>query len=47
MRPEERIDREKHCPFLLRVFFSTGAHNRQDSCRAMLLTEAFITGPGN
>ncbi|KAG1684752.1 hypothetical protein DVH05_010578 [Phytophthora capsici] len=30
--PEERvIDREKHCPFLLRVFFSRGAHNRADA----------------
>ncbi|KAG7383302.1 Histone deacetylase complex subunit sap18 [Phytophthora pseudosyringae] len=34
--PEERaIDREKHCPFLLRVFFSMGVHNRQDSCRSL------------
>ncbi|KAF4322614.1 hypothetical protein BBO99_00003759 [Phytophthora kernoviae] len=32
MRLEERaIDREKHCPFLLRVFFSSDAHNRHDS----------------
>ncbi|KAL7688207.1 putative Sin3 associated polypeptide p18 [Plasmopara halstedii] len=30
--PEERaIDREKHCPFLLRVFFSKGAHNRAEA----------------
>ncbi|CAH0479194.1 unnamed protein product [Peronospora belbahrii] len=30
--PEERtINREKHCPFLLRVFFSKGAHNRSDA----------------
>ncbi|KAG3106107.1 hypothetical protein PI124_g13195 [Phytophthora idaei] len=34
--PEERmIDREKHCPFLLRVFFSRGAHNRADAFEAL------------
>ena len=30
MPEEPAIDREKHCPFLLRVFFSKGAHNRQE-----------------
>lgn len=30
MRLEDPIDREKHCPFLLRVFFSMGAHNRHE-----------------
>ncbi|KAF1772492.1 Sin3 associated polypeptide p18 [Phytophthora cactorum] len=29
------IDREKHCPFLLRVFFSRGAHNRQGDRRSL------------
>ncbi|KAH7491582.1 hypothetical protein PRIC1_003009 [Phytophthora ramorum] len=33
--PPETIDREKHCPFLLRVFFSKGAHNRADAFEAL------------
>ncbi|CAI5740670.1 unnamed protein product [Peronospora destructor] len=34
--PEERpINREKHCPFLLRVFFSKGVHNRTDAFEAL------------
>lgn len=35
MRPDERIDREKHCPFLLRVFFSVGSHNRTEAFEAL------------
>ncbi|CAH0492007.1 unnamed protein product [Peronospora farinosa] len=34
--PEVRaINREKHCPFLLRVFFSKGVHNRTDAFEAL------------
>ncbi|KAE8906875.1 hypothetical protein PF005_g2330 [Phytophthora fragariae] len=35
MRPEDPIDREKHCPFLLRVFFSKGEHNRTEAFEAL------------
>ncbi|CAI5724356.1 unnamed protein product [Hyaloperonospora brassicae] len=35
MPEEPAIDREKHCPFLLRVFFSKGAHNRAEAFEAL------------
>uniref|UniRef100_A0AAV1TQN0 Histone deacetylase complex subunit SAP18 n=1 Tax=Peronospora matthiolae TaxID=2874970 RepID=A0AAV1TQN0_9STRA len=35
MPDELAIDREKHCPFLLRVFFSKGAHNKAEAFEAL------------
>ncbi|GAB9465577.1 hypothetical protein Gpo141_00002982 [Globisporangium polare] len=32
---DARVDRETHCPFLLRVFISTGAHSRKGAYESL------------
>ena len=46
-KAKEPLDRQKQCPFLLRVFVSNSRHNlMKDYNRGKLLGGLFMFGPG-